>query len=75
MGRVEVDDRLRPGHELDVVGRRRQVLGPEVAHRYLAALVEVDPQAPAVPVVERQPAGVGPAAGLLRPDVRDDVAR
>ena len=42
-----------------------------VGDRDLARLVEVDPQAGAARVAELQPADVGVAAVLLRPDVRD----
>ena len=76
MGDIEMDDRLRARHEVDVVGRvargrRRGGASPRPAS---AGRTSSRSRRPA-PSRELEPADVGPAAVLLRPDVRDGEVR
>ena len=71
MGRVEMDDRLRPRDQLLFVGRRSEVGRPEVADRDLAWSIGLDPDPGTGRIGDLDPTDVGVAAALLGPDVRD----
>ena len=51
MGGIEVDDGLRDGDDVDVMGRRGEVGRADLRDRDLARLVELDPET--TPVVPR----------------------
>ena len=70
MSGIDHDDRLRALDEVHVMGRGVQVGGTGVGHGYLSGLVEVDAEAGAGIIPEREPADAGMAAVLLRADVR-----